>query len=112
MKTKFTFIKIVVVAIGYALLTLNGVAQPMNLNPYVNESDGPSSLPLNVSFPNVRHGVAHDRLIPVKPQSSIQVIDSIYEWVWNTNTVEWQVNPIYRTVDIAYDASDNLQAFI
>jgi hypothetical protein len=43
---------------------------------------------------------------PLKPQDLIQIIDSIYQWQWDTISAGWTIDT--KTINIVYDAKHNM----
>jgi len=48
----------------------------------------------------------------LKTKSLIPLNDSIYNWKWDTLTNGWAIDPLYKTINIVYDASNNLISYI
>lgn len=47
----------------------------------------------------------------LKTKSLIALNDSIYNWKWDTIANSWGIDPYYKTINIVYDAGNNLISF-
>jgi len=48
----------------------------------------------------------------LKTKSLIPLNDSIYNWKWDTIANGWAIDPLYKTINIVYDVSNNLISYI
>lgn len=71
------------------------------------ELGSPSQMQASLISPAKKHSPDY-----LKSKSLIALNDSIYNWKWDTIANGWAIDPYYKTINIVYDAGNNLISYI
>ncbi len=89
--------------ITFALISWSAIAQ--NSNPFNMDVYYPSAL--------IKAEIPQKQLLksPIE-KSLVQLIDSAYDWQWDTLAVAWSGNPYYKNINYVYDAHNNNTSYL
>lgn len=90
-------------------LSINALAQSKHPTFWSNENVQDRMHNSGMKISNLHSEMNLGKIIkpqPLKPQDLIQIVDSVYQWQWDTISVGWIIG--YKIINIVYDAKHNM----